>query len=144
MNKQVASRWKPGQSGNPAGRTPGARQKIVEPFYKSLHDRWLEEGESILDRLVKDEPGTVLRTIASLMPKDVAVSVEQRGPLNVDPTQWRLLCQVLDVIEQSAPRNADPVEVLQIVTDALRSHYASPVESKADTSSDYQQINSGS
>jgi hypothetical protein len=37
------------------------------------------------------------------MPKDVAISVEQRGTLNVDPVLWNGFQRVLDAIVECAP-----------------------------------------
>lgn len=130
LNQQPANkgyRFPKGVSGNPAGRPVGARQKIVKSFVESLHARWLKEGDAMLDLLCKTDPSTVLRVIASLMPKDVAVSVEQRTPFNVDAGQWQMLRGVLDVIEQCAPTDAEPVEIFQIIEHALRSHWAKTV-----------------
>lgn len=132
MNQQIKNRgyrWQPGQSGNPAGRPVGARQKIVEPFIESLRERWERDGDSMLDRLVISDPGSVLRVIASLMPKDVAITVEQRLPANLEPSDWALLMQIVETIKANIPAdaNAVPAEVLTVMAEALRAHFARSV-----------------
>jgi hypothetical protein len=48
--------WKPGQSGNPAGRPVSSRQKISERLLADLADVWAEHGKDVLERLAKDDP----------------------------------------------------------------------------------------
>jgi hypothetical protein len=53
----MATAWKLGQSGNPAGRPIGARQKIAERLLADLADVWEPHGKSVLERLAMTEPG---------------------------------------------------------------------------------------
>jgi Family of unknown function (DUF5681) len=50
-------RWKKGETGNPAGRPLGARQKISEKLLADLADVWQEHGKAVLTRLVSEDPG---------------------------------------------------------------------------------------
>ena len=83
MNKQpkqlMATAWKPGQSGNPAGRPIGARQKISEKLLADLAVVWETEGESVLRRLAIEDPGKLAQIAYGLLPRDVFISVEQRN-----------------------------------------------------------------
>ena len=56
---QTAGRWRPGQSGNPAGRPIGTRNKFSEKFVHDISDAWQRYGDDILDRVAKDEPAKV-------------------------------------------------------------------------------------
>ena len=51
MNKQpkqlIATAWKPGQSGNPAGRPLGARQRISEKLLADLAEVWETNGKAV-------------------------------------------------------------------------------------------------
>jgi hypothetical protein len=67
--------FKPGVSGNPAGRPKGARSKFSEAFIQDLHAVWEERGIGALEKCASEEPGTFLRVCASLMPKDINLSV---------------------------------------------------------------------
>jgi hypothetical protein len=48
--------YEPGQSGNPAGRPIGARQRISEKLLADLAVVWEEHGQEVLHRLAKEEP----------------------------------------------------------------------------------------
>lgn len=135
MNKQVASRWKPGQSGNPKGRPPGSRSKLVESFVSDLQEKWRTDGPGILDRLAINEPAKLVEAISRLAPKDVAVTLEQRNSLGFDPRLWAGFQRVLAAIEECAPEGMQPVEVFESLEQLVRSHFAKQIEVKADTSS---------
>ena len=63
--------WKPGQSGNPAGRPPGARNKLSEKFCADLLVHWQEHGVEAMDAALAKDPAGYVRVVASMMPKDV-------------------------------------------------------------------------
>ena len=69
--------WEPGQSGNPAGRPKGARSKLGEAFIKDLAEHWKANGSEALAKTFEKDPGAYVRVVASLLPKDVAVSFDQ-------------------------------------------------------------------
>ena len=62
----------------------------------------------------------------SILPKDVLVSVEQRIPGSLDPSDWALMLQVLELIKENVPidANAGPQEVFSVIEEALRIHFA--------------------
>jgi hypothetical protein len=87
--------WKPGQSGNPAGRPPSSRQKISERLLQDLAAIWEEHGKTVLERLAKDDPGKLATIAYGLLPKDVFARVEdQRTPGNLEPEAWAALRRV--------------------------------------------------
>ena len=127
MNKQpkqlMATAWKPGQSGNPAGRPIGARQKISEKLLADLAVVWETEGESVLRRLAIEDPGKLAQIAYGLLPRDVFISVEQRTPGNLDPDEWAILRRVIDLIKQNA-NGAELGPVLETIENALRADQA--------------------
>ena len=121
-------RWQKGQSGNPAGRAIGARQKISEKLLADLASVWETHGESVLSRLAVSEPGKLAQIAYGLLPRDVFISVEQRPPGNLEPNEWAALRRVLDIIQACAPEGAEPSHVFETIETALRAEYAKPVE----------------
>lgn len=70
--------WKPGQSGNPAGRPKGARNKLSEGFFEVLAADFAKHGvQAIIDMRDKD-PASYAKMIASLQTKEM--SGEDGGP----------------------------------------------------------------
>jgi hypothetical protein len=74
--------FKPGQSGNPAGRPKSSRNRLSEDFVRDLSDAWQRHGVQALDTVAIDDPSTFVRVIAQLMPRDVNLSVA------IDPTAF--------------------------------------------------------
>ena len=128
-SKRVGHRWKPGKSGNPAGRPLGARQRISEKLLADLATVWEAHGESVLARLAITEPGKLAQIAYGLLPRDVFISVEQRAPGNLEPDEWATLRRVLDIIQASAPEGAEPSRVFETIEQALRAEYAKPIDS---------------
>src|SRR5258707_4184668 len=69
--------WKPGQSGNPAGREKGSRNKISEDFLDVCAEVNKQHIRSVLLWLVKKDPATFARIVSGLVPKQVQVDGEQ-------------------------------------------------------------------
>ncbi|WMT78827.1 hypothetical protein [Bradyrhizobium sp. Ash2021] len=60
---------------NGGGRKPGSRGKLGEQFISDLRDVWSEMGISALRQCAEQEPAQFCRIVASLMPKDVNLSI---------------------------------------------------------------------
>jgi Family of unknown function (DUF5681) len=73
--QRPAHLFKPGQSGNPAGRPRGSRNKLTDAFVQDVAAAWEQFGVEALERVARDEPATLLKVVASLMPKSLDVSV---------------------------------------------------------------------
>lgn len=72
----VEHAWKPGQSGNPAGRPVGSRNKLSEKFFADLAEHWQANGEAAMDATLEKDPAAYVRIVASLMPKDVKLTAD--------------------------------------------------------------------
>lgn len=64
-------RYKPGESGNPHGRPRGARSRLGDTFLNALLNDFDEHGMDAIRRVCEDDPGTYLRILASLLPKEL-------------------------------------------------------------------------
>lgn len=64
--------FKPGQSGNPAGRPKGARSKLGEAFLKELLADWEEHGAKAIIDMRDEKPGDYVKVVASLLPKEIS------------------------------------------------------------------------
>jgi uncharacterized protein DUF5681 len=83
-SKKRAQPWKPGQSGNPAGRPIGSRNRFSEDFYAALQQEWELRGADVLEIVRKYRPDVYVMAVASLCrevpPKEISqneVSDEQ-------------------------------------------------------------------
>jgi hypothetical protein len=63
--------WKKGQSGNPAGKVKGHKDRLKNNFLKALADDFVANGKDAIVRMRTDDPSGYIRAIASLMPKEM-------------------------------------------------------------------------
>jgi Family of unknown function (DUF5681) len=124
--RPVAVRWKPGQSGNPAGRPIGSRSKLSEEVLATLAADWAAGGAETVARVRATDPSTYLRVVASILPRDVLVNVRQDA--SILPEDRELLVDLLRTIKNAVPADAPTTPVLEFIGDALRAEYAKPVE----------------
>lgn len=72
--KQIATRFKPGQSGNPSGRPRGARNRLAGELLEALADDFSQHGVSAVTKVRETDPTAYLRIVTGLMPKEVIVA----------------------------------------------------------------------
>ena len=73
-NRNLCEPWKPGESGNPAGRPKGSRHKINEDFLRDLQALWEEHGYDILEETVAKKPEVIVKAMVALLPKQVELA----------------------------------------------------------------------
>ena len=61
--------WQPGQSGNPAGRLRGSRNKLSEAVVCALLRDFSRHGKKAIARVRQTQPGVYLKVLALLIPK---------------------------------------------------------------------------
>lgn len=84
--KAVSGRpFKPGQSGNPAGRKLGSRNKLSELFVAAMRDDFAQNGPSAIAALRERDPNAYLTAIRSMVPSHViAESADKLPAVNLD------------------------------------------------------------
>lgn len=74
--KERPAHWfKPGQSGNPAGKPKGARHKLTQDFVQALADDFSLHGRAAISKVREEDPGKYCDIVAKLVPKDIDVTV---------------------------------------------------------------------
>ena len=60
--------WKKGQSGNPAGRPKGARDKLSQAVYEEMIEDWAEHGSAVIEKVRESKPELYLQAVIRLVP----------------------------------------------------------------------------
>lgn len=73
-------RFLPGNNGS-TGRPKGARAKLGESFLEDLLHAWESQGPAVIQKVIEKRPQDFLKVVASLMPKDLNINVNQIGEM---------------------------------------------------------------
>jgi hypothetical protein len=65
--------WQPGQSGNPAGRPKGSRNKLSEAFLSALSEDFEQNGVAVIETVRAEKPAEYLKIIAAIVPKQLEI-----------------------------------------------------------------------
>lgn len=74
--RDIETRFKPGQSGNPKGKPIGARNKLDELFVQALYKDFKEGGVEAISKCRTEKPDVYLNVIAKVLPKQVDVKAD--------------------------------------------------------------------
>jgi Family of unknown function (DUF5681) len=116
LQQRPAHLWKPGTSGNPAGRPRGSRNKLSDDFVAALYDDFQDHGSAAIAACRVEKPDVYVRVIASLLPKDMNIKVQQLDDLTDDQLMRKLavltemakpLLARLPAVIDAAPVRAD-------------------------------------
>ena len=72
-DKKQDTRFKPGQSGNPAGRPKGSRNKVSEKLLEVLALDFETHGQEVIEKVRAERPADYLKIVASLVPKQMEI-----------------------------------------------------------------------
>ena len=93
------TRFKPGVSGNPAGRSKGSRNKLTEDFLTALSDDFAEHGVDAIRFVRADKPDQYLKIIATLVPKEGTLTINDMSEM----TEGELVERLRDITATIAP-----------------------------------------
>jgi Family of unknown function (DUF5681) len=71
--QQKPWQFKPGQSGNPAGRPKGSRNKLGEDFLSDVQEQWELHGAKAVETMATTEPAKFCQMVAGLLPKEMLI-----------------------------------------------------------------------
>src|SRR6516165_7137368 len=105
-----ANRWLPGQSGNPAGRLRGSRNKLSEAVICALLRDFSKHGEKAIAKVRRDQPGVYLKVIHTLLPREHKVEYRNR----VKELSDEQLEAAIEYIEEAlAAKAGGPIKVIE-------------------------------
>jgi Family of unknown function (DUF5681) len=102
--------WQPGESGNPAGRLRGSRNKLSEEVICALLRDFRQHGQKAVARVRQTQPAAYLKILALLCPREHMV--EQRNLIKSLSDQE--LESMIEFLKTSLEAQADgPVKVIE-------------------------------
>lgn len=84
------TRFKPGQSGNPAGKPKGAKSKLQEDFLRDVLTAWETRGPDAITGMINEKPADFVKMVAGLMPKDIQFNINDASEMTDDELAQRV------------------------------------------------------
>lgn len=99
---KATGRFLPGNNGGP-GRPKGARANLTEQFLADVLAAWEANGNTAITDMIADKPGDFVKMVASLMPKEATLNINDHSDLTDD----QLARQLASVVAQLARAGVD-------------------------------------
>jgi hypothetical protein len=88
-------RFLPGNNGG-KGRPKGSRNRLGEAFIADMHEAWITAGPDVINRVIKEDPATFLRSVVAILPKEVDVNVNKYDSMTDDQLRTQFLAALRD------------------------------------------------
>lgn len=98
--------WRPGESGNLAGRPKGSRNRIAEAFLSDLLEDWREHGPEAIRRVRTDDPSTYVKVVAATLPRELDVSVSAFADVSSVVEAFRIATAIVGSDVESLRKHA--------------------------------------
>lgn len=82
----VEHQFKPGNPGRPKG----SRNKLGEAFLEAMHADFEQHGTEVIARVRNEKPDQYLKVVASILPKDLNVNINNMDDLTDDQLIQRI------------------------------------------------------
>src|SRR4029450_7227945 len=115
--------WQPGQSGNPAGRLRGSRNKLSEEVICALLRDFREHGQKAIAKVRRTQPAAYLKVLALLIPREH--KVQHSNPLK-DLTDEQLEAMIEYIETSLAAQAGGPVTVIEGTTEPMAVEATAP------------------
>jgi hypothetical protein len=102
-------RWQPGESGNPAGRLRGSRNRLSEEVVCALLRDFRKHGEKAIAEVRRTQPGVYLKVLALLVPKEHRVQHSNA----LSGISDEMLADMIAELEERLARRADQAKVIE-------------------------------
>ena len=120
-----SARWRPGESGNVAGRRPGSRNRLTEEIISSFLRDWRKHGDKALERVRRTQPAAYYKLAVLLVPKEH--KVEHTNPYGNMSTEQieAYIAEIQDRLDRRAAGDqaklidGEPVETTAVTTTTL-------------------------
>jgi hypothetical protein len=108
--------WQPGQSGNPAGRAHGSRNKLTEEVICALLRDFRQHGQKAVARVRQTQPAAYLKILALLVPREH--KVQHSNPLK-DLTDEQLEAMIEYIETLLAAQAGAPPKMIEGTTEPM-------------------------
>lgn len=85
--------WKPGESGNPAGRPTGIRNRLSENFLADLLGAYDQHGKAAIECVALNQPAEFLKIIVKLLPRKAEIEISAAHEINISLEQRRRIAE---------------------------------------------------
>ena len=79
--QQIGRPFKPGESGNPAGRPQGSGNRLSEDFPRVFAQDFEQHRTPVIEKVREERPQDYLRVAASLLPKQMEIETNRSRPV---------------------------------------------------------------